>query len=70
MNIEDITVVDTLGHEFPLTDCTLLCPKMGEMDYGDPHAVIYPDGQTPMLIDALDLIGPDRQPVDPEEIDW
>lgn len=45
-DIEYTTVIDSLGQEYPLTDCTILCPRVGEGDYGDPVALILPDGET------------------------
>lgn len=70
MNYRRIIVEDVLGQRFSLASCTLLCPKMGELDYGDPHAVVFPDGITPMLIDDLILLTPEGDAVNTWDIEW
>lgn len=70
MNYSKITVTDTLGQQFPLSSCSLLCIRMGELDFSDPHAVIFLDGETIVSVDDLNLSGPDGQDVPAIDVDW
>jgi len=55
VRLDDVVVTDTLGEVFPLTSCTLLCARSGPGDYSDPIAVLYPDGETVVFEDDLNL---------------
>lgn len=44
--IDAVTVVDCIGQDMALGDCTILCAKVGENDYTDPLALILEDGVT------------------------
>jgi len=64
--LHDITVTDSLGETFPLASCTILCPWAGELDYGDPVALILPDGETVTLVGGdygISLTDEDGEPV-------
>lgn len=68
-----IAVEDCLGQQFPLVDCRWLCEWDGGLDYSDPVALIFPDGET--IVSFTDDLGftlfdQSGEAVDPDHIDW
>jgi len=70
MKLDQVTVADSIGDMFPLEDCQLLCRRDGESDYSDPVAVMYPDGQTMIMVDDLDLADEYGITITFDEVDW
>lgn len=67
-HFESVTVTDTLGESFPLAACSILCARCGELDFSDPVAVIYPDGETVILAHDLQLTGPGGESLDLDSV--
>lgn len=63
-----VTVTDALGETFDIEGCSILCPRSGENDYGDPVALILPDGDTIVSLDSLTLLTQCGEKIDPSEI--
>lgn len=65
-----VTVTDVIGQTFALSDCTILCARCGDLDYSDPVAVIYPDGETLVHGSDLDLMGPNFEALELDDLDY
>ena len=65
-----VTVTDVIGQTFRLDACTILCARCGDLDYSDPVAVIYPDGETLIHGSDLTLTGPDGESVELDDLDY
>lgn len=69
--LENITVTDSIGDTFPLSECSILRPWVGEMDFGDPIALILPDGETVTKVGGdygIHLTDTDGEPVAFEDL--
>lgn len=70
--LESITVTDCLGQTFPLYQCAILRPWVGDMDFGDPVALILPDGETITKVGGdygVHLTDEDGEPVAFEDLE-
>jgi hypothetical protein len=65
-----VTVTDTLGETFPLRQCEYLCIRYGESDYGDPRAILYPDGETAIMDFDLNLTDENGADIQLEDVDF
>lgn len=74
MNPYEITVVDCLGNRFPLSNCGWLCVWHGELDFGEPVALRFPDGETIVAfgdhLTSFQLLDKDENEIDAYDIDW
>lgn len=70
MTPDQITVTDTLGQTFSAADCEIICFQVGENDYSDPVGLRFPDGETVVFSDDLNLADPSGNAVDICEISF
>lgn len=73
-NWKELIITTIAAETFPLTDCTLLLPRIGDNEFGEPLALRLSDNET--IISLWDertapvLMDQEGKTVLRDEIDW